>query len=42
MVTLRDSNFPHTHFVGSVVIGVVRGLNLAVVLLHLPSADGCE
>lgn len=41
MITLGDGNFPHAHFVGSVVIGVVRGLDLAVVLLHLPTADGC-
>lgn len=41
MVALRNGNFPHAHFVGSVVVGVVRGLDLAVVLLHLSATDGC-
>lgn len=41
VVTLSYRNLPHTHFVGPVVIRVVGGLDLAVVLLHLPTTDGC-
>lgn len=41
VVALSDSNLPHTHFVGPVVIRVVGGLDLAVVFLHLPTTDGC-
>lgn len=40
MVALSYSNLPHTHFVGSVVIRVVGRLDLAIVLLHLPTTDG--
>lgn len=40
VVALSYSNLPHTHFVGPVVIRVVGGLDLAIVLLHLPTTDG--
>lgn len=42
MKALTDRNLPYTHFVGPVVVGVVGGLNLAVVLLHLATTDGCR
>lgn len=41
VVALSYSNLPNTHFVRSVVIRVVGGLDLAVVPLHLPTTDGC-
>lgn len=41
VVALSDGDLPHTHFVGPVVVRVVRGLNLAIVPFHLPTADGC-
>lgn len=41
METLSNSNLPNAHFVGPVVVRVVGGLDLAAVLLHLPTADGC-
>lgn len=39
---LGHRNPPHTHFVGLVVVGIIGGLDLAAVPLHLPAADGCS
>lgn len=39
---LGHHNPPHTHFVGLVVVGIIGGLDLAAVPLHLPAADGCS
>lgn len=38
---LSYRDLPYAHFVGPVVIGVVGRLDLAIVLLYLPTTDGC-
>lgn len=39
MVALSHSDLPHTDFIGSVVIWVVRRLYLPIILLHFTTTD---
>lgn len=39
---LGDGDLPDAHLAGPVVVGVVGGLDVPVVLLHVPPADGCK
>lgn len=39
MEALGNGDFPHTHFVGPVVVWVVGGLDLPIILPHLTTAD---
>lgn len=39
MVALSNSDLPHTDFIWSIIIWVVRRLDLAVILLDFTTAD---